>query len=97
MTPNSFYTNNNKIQNYREEFGKQFLVDIVDWVGYTFEPEDVYNQSQLKEWCKDTLDFTEIAEDEDILDYVRKNFNPDEVFSEKELSEWAVDHNYEKL
>jgi hypothetical protein len=94
MTPTPFYINNLKIHNQREAFGKEFLAEIIDWLGYTFEPDDIYNQEQLRTWFKTNFDFTEITTDQEIKEYARKHFDPDDIFSKQELEEWADDNGY---
>ena len=36
-----------------KDFGANFLDPIIDWIGDTLPPEDVFNADQLSSWAED--------------------------------------------
>lgn len=74
------------------------LENAVEWIGNNLNPEEVYNESDLKSWAKDNLDPEDIYSSSDVLESVRRvGFSPDDVFSESDLEEWAIDNGWVKF
>lgn len=62
------------------EFGRRFAEDVVEWVGETCDPVDVFGEDALIEWAKNNLAGV---------------VKPDDIFSDEELYSWATAHGME--
>lgn len=98
---NTIFTHNNKVNNQREAFGKEFLISTLDWVTSTFYPDDIYEAQELKERCASEFKVDDVYTNEDILGYVQSELlagklSAEDVVPVKDLEQWAKDNGYTK-
>ena len=51
--PSKYFTDNTKIRFLNVTFGQEFLVKVVNWIGYNLKPDDVFLPDQLMNFVKE--------------------------------------------
>ena len=60
------------------EFGREFLKNIIEYIGELFEPEDVFDEKKLRSWLKGHA----------------SDYTPEEFFDDRTLEVWARAHDW---
>ena len=57
----------------KQDFGESFLQDVCDWVGRTFNPNDIFDNDELTKWVEDTYDPEDIFSENELKDWANRN------------------------
>ena len=75
-----------------QQFGAQFLSEVIAFVCEYCDPEDVYTDDDLKRWVAARYLIDEVYRVDDVVEYIRLNYALDEIFTEEEIAEYVRDH-----
>ena len=75
-----------------QQFGAQFLREVITFVGEYCDPEDVYTDDEIKRWVAARFSVDEVYGLDDIMEYIKRNYALDEIFTQEEIVEYVKDH-----
>ena len=68
----------------------------IEWIKANLSPDDVFDDEQLAEHARNSIEIDDVYSESNILSYVAGTFNPGEVFDTGQLETWAEDNGYVK-